>query len=214
VSGSLAAELQELEQFWTAPFQSNRHGNAVNTVTYGKRRERIRCFFGFLVLYRCCLREQLSLSLFKHWQLMESFTHYYLQDVRQLTSASVAEFLTAAIFACKWLFRDDQLEKSNMLVIRRSYFNPSKLARPIDCKFDTNRWISYCKERNRLPEIEQASPPFTPLSFKYGSLQYTVYVMRPHSRHRQASIRPFEQIKKRTNQTSPPTLLREAKSYT
>jgi hypothetical protein len=24
---------------------------------------------------------------------------------------------------------------------KRSYFNPSKLARPIDCKFDTNRWM-------------------------------------------------------------------------
>jgi hypothetical protein len=64
------------------------------------------CFWGFLVLYRCLEdRDDLTLLLYSEWRAFESYL-CYLKEVRMLSAATISESLTAAVFVCKWLYRD------------------------------------------------------------------------------------------------------------
>jgi hypothetical protein len=92
--------------FGRRPFCSARQAKPVGTTTFGKRRERILCFMGFLVMYQCVEdRNDLTLMLYGEWRAFESYL-CYLKEVRMLSAATIAESLTAAVFVSKWLCRE------------------------------------------------------------------------------------------------------------
>ena len=106
IGPQLQRDLASLEEFWSKPFCSARQGKSVASTTFAKRRERILCFLGFLVMYRCLEdRDQLTLLLYGEWRAFESYL-CYLKEVRMLSAATISESLTAAVFVSKWLCRE------------------------------------------------------------------------------------------------------------
>lgn len=105
ISKSLKKELKKLNIWWTIERNNERKNKAVASTTAGKREERALCFLGFVDRYRCLPpNHKLTLYLFLNHRLMESYLEY-LKQVRKSSPGTLSETLTAAISACRWLYR-------------------------------------------------------------------------------------------------------------
>jgi hypothetical protein len=121
ISMNLRAELADLKLFWMKPFNAARSANPVNAITFSKRYERILCYFGYLVQFKCMGRNDLALNAYCNWRAFESFISY-LKEVRMLSCATVAEFVTAAVFVAKYLHRGEESPGSkfqNVVLVKR-----------------------------------------------------------------------------------------------
>lgn len=102
---SLKKEFKKLGKWWMKTQNSERAGKMVQQATAEKRKERVLCYLGFILLYKCLTEERdLCLGLCLNHKLFESYLDY-LQKVRQNAPGTIGEALTAIIYVCKWLYR-------------------------------------------------------------------------------------------------------------
>jgi len=114
----LRKELKRLNKWWTTAVNPTRSGKAVHATTIYKREERIRCFLGFVQRYKCLpAGHDLTLGLFLNHRLVLDGYLEYLKVVRCASDGTICESLTAAISACKWLYRKQPA--SDITIIRR-----------------------------------------------------------------------------------------------
>jgi hypothetical protein len=79
---------------------------------------------GFVQRYKCIGEEEkdndsLTVALYLNHRLVESYL-IYLKEVRNCSDGTIGEALTAAICACRWLYRKEKsLEGSTPQIIRR-----------------------------------------------------------------------------------------------
>ena len=77
------------------------------------------CFLGFVNRYHCLPANQtLTVGLYLNHKLFEAFMDY-LSKVRKACDGTIAEALTGAISACRWLYRKERNNHTQIQIIRR-----------------------------------------------------------------------------------------------
>lgn len=192
IGPTLQRDLISLQEFWTRPFNGSRQAKPVGATTFAKRRERILCFLGFLVLYRCVAdRNDLTLALYGEWRAFESYL-CYLKEVRMLSAATIAESLTAAVFVAKWLCREVEnpgRNFSNVELVRRyrDWRNQQAsmaLRERRDETWDELReqgrwlhWDEYCRATQLMRDKFEASKATSGLSLKGAKLLHDALLL-------------------------------------
>lgn len=103
----LANQLAQLEFYWTHPNNLLRKNPKVNQVTHNKRKERILCFMGWCKDINNVIQPDLTLfDVNKSEKYKNQYETYlnYLKETRKLTSGTMVEHFTAAIYVLKYLF--------------------------------------------------------------------------------------------------------------
>ncbi len=119
IQRTLKKDLKKLAKWWMKPRNSERIGKVIQQNTASKRKERVLCFLGFVLAYKCLPESEghdLCLGLCLNHKLLGAYVEY-LQKVRQSAAGTIAEAITAAVYVCKWLYRKNPAGSS--LIIRR-----------------------------------------------------------------------------------------------
>ncbi len=148
---TLKKDLKKLAKWWMKPRNSERVGKVIQQNTASKREERVLCFLGFVLSYKCLPDgHDLCLGLCLNHKLFGAYIEY-LQKVRQNAAGTIAEAITAAVYVCKWLYRKNSAGSSQ--IIRRykdwrnTFQNQAIRVRKQEDKDDLkekDKWIGKC----------------------------------------------------------------------
>ena len=142
-----------MRKWWTKKRNAERASKAVHDNTMDKREERILCFLGFVNRYQCLSEDlPLTVSLYLNHRLVQTYLDY-LTKVRGSSDGTIAEALTGAVSACRWLYRKEKsINARHPPVIRRymDYRNThqasalqTRAENDVDELQDQNRWVEW-----------------------------------------------------------------------
>ena len=155
---SLKKELKKLSKWWTKERNAERKGaKAVQGQTADKREERILCFLGFVQRYKCLSDKDKSLTvaLYLNHRLFESYLNY-LKEVRNCSDGTIGEALTAAVCACRWLYRkESKTLQGNTPQITRRYMDYRNVYQAKAIRQRSQNDVDELQEQNKWLEWDQ-----------------------------------------------------------
>jgi hypothetical protein len=122
---TLKKDLEKLAKWWMKPRNSERVGKVIQQNTASKREERVLCFLGFVLTYKCLPDgegHELCLGLCLNHKLFGAYIEY-LQKVRQNAPGTIAEAITAAVYVCKWLYRKNPAGSAQIILRYKDWRN-------------------------------------------------------------------------------------------
>jgi hypothetical protein len=167
IGNTLKDQLNGLKNYWIENTNFQRKDNAVNEVTHNKRVERIMCFMGWCKNYGKV--EEPDLWLYDisslqdiHQTNSNRYENYicYLTDERKLSSGTIGEHITAAIYSLKYLHQEDSFnDYKNIKSMEKLKIKRNELHRKYGNELKTQNWIKL-KENDKylhFEEIQQVS---------------------------------------------------------